>query len=237
MFSLKKKLLNQTAELPDNDLKERLFFHDIINLTHGLILYLHTKESSGSSIKTDEAKMISNEIKTLQSLVRDHYDFKHKNLVQTLDWVPFSYAQLAFNHLAQTYLANKIVTTSFNVLGTKNDDNLIYYPSFYRILNNLIKNISESHSTHVFFEFKFDELGLTMISKNEMKISNEKEIPEHLARVILDEKLQTEGLGLESIYHMAEENGGHFNFEITSGVWINKLFLPSSKNKTDKKAA
>lgn len=237
MFSLKKKLSNQTEVKGDHDLKERLFFHDIINLTHGLILYLHQKESTKESIAPDEVKMISNEIKTLQSLISDHYNFKHKNLVQTFDWVPFSYAKLAFNNLAQTYLNDKSVTTSFDITGVKGDESLIYYPSFYRILNNLIKNISESNSTHVFFEFIITEAGLQMTSKNEMKVSNEKEIPEHLARVILNEKAKIEGLGLESIHHMAEENGGNFSFEIVDRMWINKLFLPSSKNKSDKKAA
>lgn len=239
MFSLKKKLSNQITNNDEIDLKDRLFFHDIINHTHGLILYLHQKESAKESISVDEVKMISNEIKTLQSLVSDHYNFKHKNLIQTFDWVPFSYAKLAFNNLVQTYLIDKIVSSSFSIddKSINSDEHLIYYPSFYRILNNLVKNISESNCTHVNFEFFMNESGLRLISKNEMKVSHEKEIPEHLARVILNEKTSIEGLGLESIHHLTEENGGRFSFEIVDRIWINKLFLPTSKYKSDKKAA
>lgn len=238
MFSFKKKPIDNSNSADVPDLKERLFFHDVINHTHGLVLFLHQKELQKEKIDLEEVKMISNEIKTLQSLIRDHYDFKHKNLVQTLDWVPFSYAKLAFNNMWQTYLMNKEVKVSFEVVDAQDSENLIYYPSFYRILNNLIKNISESNSAHVEFEFKVNEHGLEMISRNVMLIKNEKELPEHLARVILSEKTpKVEGLGLESIHHLAVENGGTFSFEITGSVWTNKLFLPTSKNKSDKIAA
>ncbi|MBC7427947.1 MAG: GHKL domain-containing protein [Bacteriovorax sp.] len=235
MFLFKKKLI-KNSDIPEiHDLKERLFFHDIINHTHGLVLFLNQKEIGREIIDLEEIKMISSEIKTLQSLIRDHFEYKHKNLVQTLDWVPFSYAKLAFNSLSQTYLTEKKVTTTFDVEGQGFDENLIYYPSYYRILNNLIKNISESNSTHVQFKIKITKAGLEIITKNEMKVKNEKNLPEHLSRVILNEKPpKVQGLGLESIHHLAEENGGTFSFEITDSVWTNKLFLPTAKTISDK---
>ncbi|MBC7712028.1 MAG: sensor histidine kinase [Rhizobacter sp.] len=231
MFSFKKKLIPDSETHEVHDLKERLFFHDIINHTHGLVLFLNQKEIQKDNINQEEIKMISSEIKTLQSLIRDHFDFKHKNLVQTFDWVPFSYAKLAFDNLSQTYLMDKKVTTSFDI---RENENLVYYPSFYRILNNLIKNISESHSTHVEFAFKISDSGIELVTKNEMKVKNEKNLPEHLSRVILNEQKKIHGLGLESVYHLAEENGGTFSFEINDSVWTNRLFLPTSKIKSDK---
>lgn len=238
MFSFKKKQAFDLNSFDASDMKERLFFHDIINHTHGLVLFLHQKELQKENIKVEEVKMISDEIKTLQSLIRDHYDFKHKNLVQTLDWVPFSYAKIAFNNMCQTYLTDKKLITTFDVIEATGAENLLYYPIFYRILNNLVKNISESNASLVNFEFRFDEFGLEVISKNEMRVNGENELPEHLARVILNENNpKIVGLGLESIHHLAEENGGTFSFEITDSVWINRLFLPSSKIKSDKISA
>ena len=234
VFSLKKKLSIQN-EMPEiHDLKERLFFHDIINHTHGLVLYLHQKELSGEVIEADEIKMISSEIKTLQSLIRDHFDYKHKNLVQTIDWVPFSYAKLAFKNLSHTYLSDKKISSLFNIETHQADENLIYYPSFYRILNNLIKNISESNSTEVQFEFLVTDKGIYIETKNEMKVNGEKNLPEYLSRVILNESKKLQSMGLESIHHLAQESGGSFSFEIVGSVWTNKLFLPTSKTISDK---
>ncbi len=237
MFTFKKKSNSEIENTEAPDLKDRLFFHDLINHTHGLVLFLNQKEIQKEKIDLEEIRMISNEIKTLQSLIRDHYDFKHKNLVQTMDWVPFSQAKITFFNMCQTYLTDKKVEFNFKDNNSDNEK-FIYYPSFYRILNNLIKNISEIKTPHVIFQFNILDDGIEMISSNIMPVSNETELPEHLARVILSEtKNKAEGLGLESIHHMAEENGGTFSFEISNGFWINKLYLPTSKKYSDKKAA
>lgn len=240
MFSFKKKPNSQTQTKEDNsDLKERLFFHDIINHTHGLLLFLNSKEMSGKPIEKIEIQMMEKEIKTLQSLIRDHYNFKHKNLVQTYDWVPFSYAKLAFTTLAHNYLSSVDINVEFSVEG---DEELLYYPCFYRIMNNLIKNISESNCSQVDFSFKFNGEGLYVETKNTMNKANGDQSSEYLARVILDEKvLPLQSLGLDSIHHMAEENGGSFTFEISNNTWVNRLHLPTKKSsqilKSDKNAA
>lgn len=241
MFSLKKKLSpeeNVTA-IGDSQLKERLFFHDIINQTHGLILYLGQKELSGIPVDPSEVKMLLNEVKTLQSLIRDHYNFKHKNLIQTYDWVPLSYAQMAFAHLAHTYLSDSKITSTFKVEDETAEGDLIYYPCFYRIMNNLIKNIAESGPGDVEFEFTLKGTGFFITTKNLMPESAaENEIPEYLSRVILSEKSNIhQGLGLESIHHLAEENGGSFSFEISNRIWSNRIFLPTQKLTSSKKSA
>jgi len=235
VFSFKKK---QSSSKENNledpkDLKEQLFFHDLINQTHGLLLFLNSKMMSGKDIDQSEVMMMEKEIKTLQSLIRDHYNFKHKNLVQTYDWVPFSYAKLAFGHLCQTYLLNVEVKTVFEI--TASDDDLIHYPSFYRIMNNLIKNISESHCTHVDFLFMCSYAGLKIETKNVMNVRKGDHSSEYLAQVILNEKVTPiKSLGLDSIHHMAEDNGGHFSFEIKDNHWINKIFLPVKNPRSQK---
>ena len=239
MFSFKKKseqnIYNQT------DMKEKLFFHDLINQTHGLLLFLNHKEMTGEGVSRDEVQLIEKEIKTLQSLIRDHYNFKHKNLVQTYDWVPFSYAKLAFTNLSQTYFQDVSVNATFTIKGDHVEEDLIYYPSFYRILNNLIKNISEATPLKVEFNFVLDDKGLYVETKNLMR-RDHNNTSESLAQVILhEESSKVASLGLDSIHHLAHEHGGTFSFEIENLTWTNKLFLPTQKSgikiKTDKIAA
>lgn len=239
MFSFKKKSEQNIHN--QNDMKEKLFFHDVINQTHGLLLFLNHKEMTGEGVSRDEVQLIEKEIKTLQSLIRDHYNFKHKNLVQTFDWVPFSYAKLAFTNLSHTYLQDISVNATFTINGEYVEEDLIYYPSFYRILNNLIKNISEAMPLKVEFNFVLDDKGLYIETKNQLKKDLE-DTSESLARIILNEESSpAASLGLDSIHHLAFEHGGTFNFEIENHTWTNKLFLPTQKSgikiKTDKIAA
>lgn len=239
MFSFKKKL-DQNSE-NDSEMKEKLFFHDLINQTHGLLLFLNHKEMSGNGIRNDELQLIEKEIKTLQSLIRDHYNLKHKNLVQTYDWVPFSYAKLAFINLSNNFLSEMKVDAIFTMQGGNADEDLIYYPCFYRIINNLIKNISESRCEKVEFKFLLNERGILIETKNSLR-KDSNDSSEALAHLILEEKKEKiKSLGLDSIHHLAEEHGGAFNFEIENNYWINKVFLPTkghiSKIKTDKIAA
>lgn len=238
MFTLKKKPLHNSED--SQEFKERLFFHDIVNQTHGLLLFLNQKEISGENINREEIQLMQKEVKTLQSLIRDHFNYRHKNLVQTYDWVPLSYAKLAFENLSQTYFQDTEVNATFTIVGKEAEEDLIYYPCFYRILNNLIKNISEAQSTNAEFSFVMDEVGLTVITRNQLKKSTVNS-SESLTRVILDEKQSVKGLGLDSIHHLAEDHGGIFSFEIENNTWINKLYLPTqnpaSLRKTDKIAA
>jgi len=238
VFKFKKNSLQSLDN--QHDMKEKLFFHDLINQTHGLLLFLNQKEMTGEGVSPSEVILLEKEIKTLQSIINDHYNYKHKNLVQTYDWVPFSYAKLAFAGLSNTYLNDVTVDATFTIMGENLEEDLIYYPSFYRILNNLIKNISEASCYKVQFTFVLNEEGLFIETKNPMRSTLG--TSESIAQVILNEKTNsTKSMGLDSIHHLAEENGGIFSFEIESNTWINKLFLPTKKSqskiKTDKIAA
>lgn len=189
---------------------------------------------SKKGIDHAEVLMMEKEIKTLQSLIRDHYKCNHKNLVQTYEWVPFSYAKLAFTSLCHTYLENVEIKSEYRLHG-HDEDELLYYPAFYRIMNNLIKNISESYCPHVEFTFTINSSGLFIETKNLMNKAQGDDSSEYLARVILDEKNSAiKSLGLDSIHHTAEEHGGSFSFEINNNVWINKIFLPVKTPKSDK---
>lgn len=229
VFLFKKKIYNNSEQqLEDqDDLKEKLFFHDLINQTHGLLLFINQKQAIGHGVLPNEVHLIEKEIKTIQSLVRDHYNLKHKDLIKTFDWVPFSYAKLAFTSLSNNYLSEMEVNVTFTIHGELVEEDLIYYPCFYRILNNLIKNISESNCEKAEFNFLLNEKGIYIETKNSLKKSSA-DSSEGIARVILeDRKNAIKSLGLDSIHHQAQENFGTFSFEIENNQWINKVYLPT----------
>lgn len=231
MFWKDEKNREETVDIYDK--RERLFFHDIVNLTHGLILFLNQKQNSKKSINGDEIQILEKEVRSLQSLIKDHFQYKHKNLSQTYDWVPFNVAEIAVNSLIQTYLLDK----SAQIFIRKNfkEENLpVYFPIFYRIMNNLIKNMAEAKSNEIHIDFKSTSEGFFIETRNQYSSAEDlKRISDNLSRIILDEKTKVikQGLGLESIHYLAIECGGKFDFEISNNYWINRIFLPSLEQK------
>lgn len=211
---------------------EQLFFHDIINHTHGLLLFLNQKEHSKNAVTTEEVQLIAKEIKTLQSLIKDQYHLGHKNLNNAYDWVSFDHAYKAFTNLIATYFPKQEAHIAISLQGEEGPSmGLIYYPSFYRMMNNLIKNMSEAHASKITFSFELKEEGLFIESTNDIK--EQRDLPEYLSRTILNEdKSHEKGLGLESITHMATVAGGDFSFEIHNQVWLSRIFLPVKNNSS-----
>ena len=239
-----KKIFHEVNNLDDREKKERLFFHDIINQTHGLILFFNQKQCTNKTISVEEIHSLEKEVRTLQSLIKDHFHFKHKNLQLTYDWVPFDIAEAAVRSLLQTYLPTESVETTFSTSFLEKENSLVYFPIFYRIMNNLIKNMAEVKTDQVHLYFKYSEAGLLIETKNK---NNSNHSFEELTDRINQEKPfdnlspVDEALGLESIYHLSMASGGSFEFEIKDGHWINRIFLtgPEKVNQQNmtKKAA
>jgi hypothetical protein len=196
-------------------LTERLFFHDIINLTHGLILFLSNKKASKKSIEVHELEALEKEIRTLQMMLKDHFQLKHKNIDDQNEWMPLKEIKPALNGLLDTYLGQKNIIYSLNFVQ-ESDSQLIYLPVFYRIMNNLIKNMSEAKTTHAQIDLVFEKNYLLIETKNKM---NEISMADKKDRSI-------EGLGLESIRLLALENGGSFSHEMVNLLWCNHIKLP-----------
>ena len=241
-----KKIFHEVNNLDDREKKERLFFHDIINQTHGLILFFTQKQSTDTTISVEEIHLLEKEVRTLQSLIKDHFHFKHKNLPLTYDWVPFDIAEAAVRSLIQTYLPTDSVKTTISTSFLEIENSFVYFPIFYRIMNNLIKNMAEVKTDEVYLYFKYSEAGLLIETKNKNNSNhsseeladkiNQGKILNNLSQVQVDE-----ALGLESIYHLSVANGGSFEFEIKDGYWINRILLtgPEKINQQNvtKKAA
>jgi len=241
MFWFKKKD-GQKHTFINHEKRERLFFHDMINQTHGLILFFSQRQSVNKAISVEEIKMLEREVRTLQSMIKDHFHGQHKNLASTYDWVPFDVAERAVESLIQTYLSDESIQTSLdrNLNGIEVEKALVYFPAFYRIMNNLIKNMAEAKTCEVHISFYFDQEGLSIVTKNQRNLMmDSKSISDKQAGSILPKcstaAFTVEGLGLESINYLALERGGRFDFEISNEYWINRIFLPSFEKKIESK--
>lgn len=233
-------------QMTASEKRERLFFHDLINQTHGLLLFLNLRQSQKRDIVSSEIEMLVGEVRTLQSLVKDHFHFKHKNLSSTHDWIPFSAAETSLTGLIHTYFPSNSVKTYIHLKGALSYDKsveerenaLIYFPVFYRIMNNLIKNMAEANSSEVHFYFDYGSNGLTIETRNKLNVQrNSAKISDKISRVVTGNKPTETGLGLESIYHLASECGGVFEFETANDMWINRISLPLPPVKKDLKKA
>lgn len=234
---MRKKEIKKPESI-SSDKRDRLFFHDLINLTHGLSLFLNSKITSNKETSTDENLLLLNELRMLQALIKDHFGYRHKNLQNTYDIVTFDFAKIGLLNLIDNYLPESKVQSHFIFKGATATENpleirakcLVYYPTFYRVMNNIVKNISEARSNSVEFIFDYKDDGLHIIVKNKITQLSDRdrtELHTDLGKIILLEDSKDKGgHGLESINSLVEELGGEFIFKIESGHWINEVFLP-----------
>ncbi|MBP9681025.1 MAG: HAMP domain-containing histidine kinase [Bacteriovorax sp.] len=222
--------------------RDQFFFHDVINLTHGLILFLNERMNSKKNLENEQIKLLENELRTLQSLIKDHFHFKHKNLVESSEWVPFSVAESALKGLIQTYLPEENVKTYIRLKGKisyeqslqERESAFVYYPVFYRVMNNLIKNMAEAKSNEVFFLFDYSDNTLFIETRNKT-ISDSFTWHEEGPRS--SESSSGNGLGLDSIRGLALNSGGKYEIEVVDSVWINRITLPNPLSEVEPKRA
>ena len=145
-------LLNdhQDIKIKDND-SSKLFFHDVINKTHGMKLYLRNQKDQKKEIDIKGIEDLLNEVESLQLLFKDHFREGHKNLELLDDYVEVKKAIEGAKRLLVYFVPEcqngkfleGVVSLSSHFLKNKKEKNLIHYASFYRIFGNLMKNISD----------------------------------------------------------------------------------------------
>lgn len=212
-------------------LTDRLFFHDVINLTHGILLFLTNKKISQKGLEIDELQSLEKEVRTLQAMLKDHFQLNHKNLNDDSEWMYLKEIRPAIDGLLETYLGHKNIPYELNVVH-ESETHLIYLPAFYRIMNNLIKNMAEASTTHAKVDLIFEKGSLLIETKNKVESAK----VDRNARSL-------EGLGLESIRLLSLEHGGAFSHEMVGNLWCNHIVLPlrdvqtQTKNWASKKVA
>ena len=63
----------------DQDEINKLFFHDLVNKTHGMKLFLKNRIEQKKGMSEGDLKELVNEVESLQLLIKDHFKEHHKN--------------------------------------------------------------------------------------------------------------------------------------------------------------
>ena len=200
--------------------KDRLFFNDVINQTHGILLYLNHKSSLGPS----EIDLVKSEVKTLQALVQNHYQLTHKNLdVANNNVTSCEELKSSLATLITLYLPHSNVTSEITYSMSNKENASFDFVIFYRILNNIVKNMAEEKISSAVFHFDYQEKGLVIETKNS----------------ISQDTLSSfrEGIGLSSMASLAHDAGGFFHYEIHHNLWYNHIFIPYKMPSQMKKIA
>lgn len=232
--------------------KERYFFHDIINQTHGLGLFLSSKSIDNQGLTALDCSRVLSEVKLLQALIKDHFGYGHKNIQEGYEYVNFDFAKMGLYTLIENFLPGDDIECHIIFKGDISESvnfsdrmrAIVHYPTFYRVLNNLIKNISEENSKLVEFTFSYEEEGLFITIKNKILSlkENDNKLAEELSDIILNNKVipfkdRASGLGLESVSSLVSKVQGNFRFSIEGEYWVSEVFLPRPVQKTDSIAA
>lgn len=214
--------------------KDQLFFHDLINQIHGMGLFLNHKIHRNEGLKTKECRSFLEELTILQALVEDHFNDQHKDLnLSRREHIELAEAKKGIFSIVKNFLGDKI---PYHLTFKGDSKGPISMTAFYRILNNVVKNIAECEKcgeAEFVFDYRRDGLYLTVKNKASPESVEGSAREEAKTRA---KKYQGPdhgpdhgpdlGLGLESITVLCQSLGGSFRFSREGDYWANEVFLP-----------
>ncbi len=209
--------------------KKQTFLHDLVNHTHGLLLFLNQKKRLGKMELTEIEQLIK-ELKLMQNFIRIEGEFFHKDVSEFDLEVGIEEILKISKSLVSVYFAEGVVELKTNIgqLKLNTTDNFRFNSVlYYRVFTNIIKNISEANPTSVEIIFLFNEEGVLSIeTKNDFQYK-------------VDEKGQVRiPVGLFSIKSLLDKVGGSFESNSTTFIWTNSILIPFnfSSSNTQKAA-
>jgi signal transduction histidine kinase len=208
--------------------KSETFLHDLVNHTHGLLLFLNQKKQFGKMEEKDIDQLIK-ELKLMQNIIRVESDFNHKNFKEFEVEASIDEIIRISNSLITVYILNddvhlktNISELNFNLQNNFKLDSVL----FYRVFSNILKNISEASPSTVELFFSINEESILLIeTKNDI---NHK----------VDKSAQVRSpVGLFSVKTLLENVGGTIQTNSTSSSWINKISIPLIIDNSNSKIA
>ncbi len=243
-YKLTKKFQNSgNNELEDSlhftgSLKEQKFFyHDLINKTHGMSLFLSEKLRQGNSanINFQDLILLQKEVHSLQTMVKDHAEINHRSIAPVREWVSFLEFRPKITHMARTYFSHKqvILQENYPKIDGEIQTFMVHGPSLERALGNLFKNAYEANSSKIEITINITERELLFEMKNDLYQMPESsyQLADRLSRNIerVDQNKEEAPLGLESIHFLIERMNGKFSFGKEGDFWVSKLIIPNCK--------
>lgn len=206
--------------------KERHFFHDVVNQTHSLNLFLSHKLEKKELLSIEDIQMMKDEIEIMQALIVDHFELKHKNVETYDEYDELIKVEGTINSLCGSYLDD----SEISILGAGKlmIPLFIDLPKFHRIFTNLIKNIAEANASWIKIEFTVDSNLLKIKVKNDF-VAQDRTIDSDVVS----------GVGLESVHLLVEELEGSFSSFVDESekVWHCFTTIPIHDQKSYKKIA
>lgn len=243
-FHLSKKFRSEATEQAREGLnftgslkEQKFFYHDLINKTHGMNLYLSEKLRHGpnNAVNFQDLVMLQKEIFSLQTMIKDHAEINHRSIAPVREWLSYLEFRPKINHLVKTYFSHKQVSLQENY--SKIDGELQHFmvhgPSFERALGNLFKNAYEANSSRIEIVINITDRKLEFLMKNDLQQipENSFQLADRLSREIkrADSCVEEGPLGLESIHFLIERMNGEFTFGKEGEYWVSRIFIPNTK--------
>lgn len=233
--------LLRNANRGNQDEVDKMFFHDIINQTHGLRLFLESYQIQGQDLEFEKLGLLISEIQVLQNSLQDHFGKGHKDLEAKNLEVGISFAHLLLENLVKTYLPENRVKVTY-IKDAKLTETVnwkagqIELHPFHRMMTNLIKNAAEyrAHRLEIFCTIEDKFLVYRIINPLNVKELKYQNIDKFLTSSILtgDEGRRGKGIGLNSVSEIAAKINGEFQFYVQDGHWVSMIKIPFKLSNT-----
>ncbi len=223
--------LVESAEI-DSKKEQKFFYHDLINKTHGIHLFLSEKIRK-KDMREDDLILLQKEIFSLQTIIKDHSEINHRNLKPVREYVSYYEVRAKIQYMLKTYFSHSEVVFVENYSknnGTINDF-LVHAVCFERMIGNLFKNAYEAHTSRIELTINVNVSELIFEMKNNFKTlpENSFQMAERLSRNILSHGNEDAPLGIESVHFLVERMEGVFKFGIEDGLWVSRVVIPNRK--------
>ena len=183
--------------------KDHLFFHDLINHIHGMLLFVNCRMENNKGLVFSDCEKLIKELEMSESLIQNHFNHKKPPIHADISLI-----KKKLKSVITSFLPEKSCKINFK----EDAHGVIHYITFYRIISNIVKNMAESQAENFEFDFITRQDGLHFITKNKINLKKNKD--------------NKESLGLVSIKSLCREEGGEFKFFTKKDMWINEVFLP-----------
>jgi hypothetical protein len=227
------KFFKKTDKVTSEFEREKYFFHDLINHTHALSLWVANKLSQQGKIDATELAPLYHEIKNMQALIQDHYQLHHKNLNPKKN-ISVTQLQNELQAMIKNFLGESAASVELKLIETAvAQDYEVYFPIWMRLLTNLVKNLSEHKAREIILEFSLADNGLCFKTLNRVEklSSDDNDFEEKIQSRMREAKDGEGGLGIESIQYLTEISGGSFKFDFENGRWSLEIFIPHPDKK------
>jgi hypothetical protein len=188
--------------------EDHLFFHDIMSQTHGLRFFLQGRGERDKPLTPQECLEMAQELKFLQLVFKDHFQFNYKIKGEDQDWGSWREGKKMIGRLLGTLVPLKEPALTFSI---KEEDKThspyggpeIHLPSFYRIMSNIIINSIEHGSGEVEISLFCDQEVFMVQVRNQKAITSRP----HATKNLFPQ-------GLKSIETLVGRFGGKMNYSL-----------------------